>query len=60
MANKLHSRVAFQKHRLPNLLEDFDPNKTEFENMIDNRWDRIWDCGNMKYVYEKGGTEAPH
>ena len=51
---ELHSRVKFQKHKLSNLLENFDENKTEFENMIDDNWDRIWDCGDAKYVYEKG------
>lgn len=55
----LYSRVKFQKHKLEDLLEHFDPLKTEFENMIDNRWDRIWDCGNAKYAYKKGGAEAP-
>ena len=34
------------------MLEKYDPLKTEFENMIDNGWDRIWDCGNSKYVLE--------
>ena len=47
----LHSRVKFQKHKLNSVLETFDSEKTEFENMIDNRWDRIWDCGNAKYTW---------
>ena len=45
----LKSRVVFQKHKLPSLLESFDPKKTEFENMSDNGWDRVWDCGNLVY-----------
>lgn len=55
---KLFSRVKFQKHKLETVLEHYDPDKTEFENMIDNKWDRIWDCGNAKYEWkkEKGGT----
>lgn len=53
--NKLFSRVKFQKHKLSEQLEFFDPDKTEFENMLDNKWDRIWDCGNAKYEYRKGG-----
>jgi transposase/very-short-patch-repair endonuclease len=48
----LYSRVKFQKHKLKNQLELFDITKTEFENMIDNGWDRIWDCGNAKYIWE--------
>jgi transposase-like protein len=47
--NPLYSRVKFQKHKLKEQLETFDESKTEFENMIDNGWDRIWDCGNAKY-----------
>lgn len=42
----LESRVKYQKHKLKNLLVDFDPTKTEWENMQSNGYDRIWDCGN--------------
>jgi transposase-like protein len=45
----LYSRVKFQKHKLKDLLDFFDPTKTEFENMLENDWDRVWDCGNGKY-----------
>ena len=44
-------RSKYQKHRLPKLLEKFDPDKTEVENMKDNGYFRIFDCGNM--VFEK-------
>lgn len=47
----LESRVKYQKHKLPNLLENFDPDKTEVENMRENGYFRIFDCGNM--VFEK-------
>lgn len=55
---ELHSRVKFQKHKLKTQLETFDITKTEFENMFENGWDRIWDCGNGKYVWKnkKGGN----
>lgn len=52
----LRSRVQFQKHKLKDKLEVFDPNMTEWENMVANGWDRIWDCGNMvfhKTILEK-------
>jgi transposase len=58
----LFSRVKFQKHKLKEQLDVFDATKTEFENMVDNGWDRIWDCGNAKYVWisqTRGGTEVP-
>ena len=29
--------------------ELFDPNLTEWENMRTNKWDRIWDCGSLKF-----------
>ena len=46
----LESRVKYQKHKLKNLLEKFDPNKTEYENMQDNGYFRIFDCGNLVFV----------
>jgi len=49
---QLHSRVAFQKHKLQSKLEKFDPNLSEYRNMKLNGWDRIWDCGNAIYVSE--------
>lgn len=51
--NKLFSRVHFQKHKLKDKLEIFDDSKTEWENMIDNGFDRIWDCGNLIYRYSR-------
>lgn len=48
----LMSRVAFQKHRLPGILSDFDESLSEYQNMVANGYDRIWDCGNAKYIYE--------
>jgi hypothetical protein len=47
--------VKFQKHKLKNILETFDPLKTEYENMLENGWDRIWDCGNAKFEWKKAG-----
>jgi hypothetical protein len=50
-AQYLESRIKYQKHKLKNLLEAFDENKTEVENMKANGYNRIFDCGNL--VYEK-------
>lgn len=50
---ELYSRVKFQKHKLKDILEVFDPLKTEYENMFENDWDRIWDCGNAKYEWKQ-------
>jgi hypothetical protein len=50
---KLYHRVQFQKHKLSKLLESFDPNKTEYQNMEENGYLRIYDCGNKVYIYRK-------
>lgn len=49
------NRIAAQKHKLPKLLGDnFDESKTESQNMIDNGWFQIYDCGNLKLEFYKG------
>lgn len=48
---KLESRVKYQKHKLPAVLQTFDESKTEKENMLDNGFNRIFDCGNMVFTY---------
>jgi len=48
---KRYHRFNFRKSVLSDRLEKFDSNKTEYENMIDNHYRRIWDCGNIKWVY---------
>lgn len=48
----LESRMKYQKHKLVKLLENFAPEKTEWENMSDHGYDRMWDCGNSVYLWE--------
>jgi hypothetical protein len=50
--NKILHRMSCQKHKLSKLLPLFDNNQTEYENMKNNGWKRIWDCGNIKFIYE--------
>ena len=50
-AGKLESRHKYQKHKLPDLLKTFDSNLTEAENMSLNGFSRVFDCGNLVYVY---------
>jgi hypothetical protein len=45
------NRVAFQKHKLVKKLANFNPDASEWENMKNNGFDRIWDCGNLKYIW---------
>ena len=47
----LMSRYQFQKHKLANLLDKFDENLSESENMFNNGYRRIYDCGNLVYGY---------
>jgi endogenous inhibitor of DNA gyrase (YacG/DUF329 family) len=49
----LHSRVKFQKHKLSKILKIFDPSLTEWENMKNNGYNRIWDCGNDVWAWQK-------
>ena len=48
----LYHRTSFQKHKLPDVLDKFDPELTEWQNMQLNGYDRIWDCGNLKFIWE--------
>ena len=50
-SQNLQSRLMFQKHKLPKLLKSFDPALSEYENMRNNGYLRIFDCGNL--VFEK-------
>jgi hypothetical protein len=49
---KLFNRQSFQKHMLRDKLDNFNPNLTEWENMKNNGYDRVWDCGTLKYIWE--------
>jgi len=43
----LESRVKYQKHKLSSLLEQFDSVLSESENMYNNGYRKIYDCGNQ-------------
>ena len=47
----LEHRMKYQKHKLPDLLENFDPNLTEKENMINHGFRIYYDCGQMVYTW---------
>lgn len=47
------SRYKCQKHKLKSLLkENFNPELSENENMNNNNYYRIWDCGNKVYTID--------
>lgn len=45
-------RYKAQKHKLKELLgeENFDPNLSETENMIRNKYFKLYDCGNLVFA----------
>ena len=45
----IRHRMSFQKHKLEKLLKIYNPSLSEWENMKNNGYDRIWDCGHGKY-----------
>jgi len=47
---KLWHRASFQKHKLKGKLEKYNPNYTEFENMLQNGYRRIYDSGNYVFI----------
>lgn len=50
---KREHRFAWRKSELKNKLEIFDENKTEYENMLLNGYDCIFDCGNLLFEWAK-------
>ena len=46
------SRNQCQKHKLKDILKDFDNNLSEHENMLKNKYYRVYDCVNLVYVME--------
>ncbi len=48
--SEIYSRFEFQKHKLKDKLVNFDPNLTEEENLLNNRYGKIYDCGNKVYI----------
>jgi len=48
--NILYTREKFQKHKLSNLLTEFDKDKTADLNMFLSNYRKIYDCGNKKYI----------
>ena len=48
------NRINFQKHKLVDLLDNFDYNKTEVENMLNNNYLQVYDCGTYKVAWTRG------
>lgn len=53
----LNRRHRFQYRKDVLVKEGFDKSKTEWEIMQEKGYDRIWDCGNMKFEYKLERTD---
>lgn len=49
------SRIKYQKHKLKHF-SNYSDDKTEYDIMNENGYLQIFDCGNYKYIYKKGGS----
>lgn len=50
---EVYSRYQAQKHKLPKLLGDgYDKDLTERENMLNNKFLVVYDCGNYVFTYK--------
>ena len=47
---KRYNRMQFQKHKIAGLVENAD-NKTEWDIARELGYDRIWDCGQVTWMY---------
>lgn len=50
---KLYSRQHFMKKRLASRLENYDPDLSELQNMHNNGYLRLYDCGNFRFVWRR-------
>ena len=54
---KPQHKFAFRHSALKNKLSHYDPTLSEWNNMYNHGFDRIWDCGKLKYVMNKQTEE---
>lgn len=53
-ASKVFNRIQFQKHKLKEVLENFDESLSERENMLNHGYRILWDCGSLIYETSLG------
>ena len=54
----VYPRQVFQKHKLQKLLATYSPNLSEYENMLQNGYLRIWNSGNVKLQWLPGNKKG--
>lgn len=50
---KLRNRFGFQKHKLHQILDVYDPSLSSDENIYNNGYRKIYDCGNYKFIWRE-------
>lgn len=45
------NRINFQKHKIVKKFNITDTSKTEYEIMLENNFDRVWDTGHSRWVW---------
>lgn len=50
-SGSLESRNKYQKYKLKDIFDNYDESLTEYENMLNNKYRRVWDAGNDVYVW---------
>lgn len=50
--SEIFSRQKFQKHKLVNF-SNYSKDKTETQIMLENGYRKLFDCGNLTYIYQK-------
>lgn len=55
---KILSRFAAQKHQLNKIIDVFDVNKTELQNMMDAGYRKMWDAGTLLFEHKKLHTNC--
>jgi len=53
MDKKLIRKEKMRHSRMHLIVPDYDPNKTEHQNALENNIFRIYDCGKLKFVWKK-------
>lgn len=54
-----YNRNNYQKNKLINLLENFDPNLTESENMYNHNFRKFYDCGQLVFGISPTMVDTP-
>lgn len=47
------TRMRFQKHKLRAIFDDIDLAKSEYTIMQEQGYDRVWDCGHSKWIFNQ-------